>query len=313
MGNYSYRFTVFTPCYNSETFLHRVYDSLLNQTFTDFEWFVINDASDDNTDLVIRKYISENKIPIQYVNLTQNQMITKSYNMAILRARGEFFLPIGNDDAFQSDALETFDKVWREYKSESLAGVSCLCQDQFGKLVGDKFPQSPMISDYLDICINKKIKGEKWGFIKTDILRKNLFPTDIDVFIEEELLWLSIAEKYKTVYINNPLRVYYMNQPHVSLSNINKGRVIRYSRGQRYFRIIMINDYHGVIKNNFRKFWDYLVYIRMSLHNQLSIYEITEAIRTRTKKFFIVLLLPFVYFWYLKDLFDRRVEKVLPG
>ena len=250
MGNYSYRFTVFTPCYNSEKFLHRVYDSLVNQTYSDFEWLVINDGSTDNTDQLVALYIAEQKFPIHYINLAKNQMITKNYNLAISRANGELFLPIGSDDAFESNSLEIFNKTWEEFGDDSLAGISCLCEDQNHKLVGDPYPQSPMISDYLDICINKKVKGEKWGFIRTDVLRQNLLPTDIDIFVEEELMWLSIAEKYKTVYINEPLRIYYMNQDHVSLSNISKGSVIKYSKGQRYFRIVMINKYHKVIKNN---------------------------------------------------------------
>jgi glycosyltransferase involved in cell wall biosynthesis len=309
MGNYSYRFTVFTPCYNSEKFLHRVYDSLVKQTYTDFEWLIINDGSTDSTDQLINQYIAEHKFAIQYINLAKNQMLTKNYNLAIMHANGELFLPIGSDDEFVANSLEIFDRTWRGYENDSYAGVSCLCKDQDGKLVGDPYPQSPIISDYLDICINKKVRGEKWGFIRTDILRQNLLPTDIDIFVEEELMWLSIAEKFKTVYINEPLRIYYMNQGHVSLSNISKGTVIKYSKGQRYFRIIMINKYHKAIKNNIRKIWDYFIYIRMSLHNQLGIYLTIKEISSTKSRLIVLMMLPLVYLWYLKDVIEGRVER----
>lgn len=45
----NYTFTVFTPTYNREHTLHRVFDSLMKQTYKNFEWLIIDDCSIDNT------------------------------------------------------------------------------------------------------------------------------------------------------------------------------------------------------------------------------------------------------------------------
>ncbi|MFQ5451045.1 MAG: glycosyltransferase family 2 protein, partial [Nitrospinaceae bacterium] len=45
----SYTFTVFTPTYNRAYTLDRVYNSLVAQTFRDFEWLIVDDGSTDNT------------------------------------------------------------------------------------------------------------------------------------------------------------------------------------------------------------------------------------------------------------------------
>ena len=47
--NKEYEFTVFSPCYNSEKFIRRTFESLKNQTFKNFEWLVIDDCSSDAT------------------------------------------------------------------------------------------------------------------------------------------------------------------------------------------------------------------------------------------------------------------------
>ena len=51
--NSKYKFTIFTSCYNSEKFIHRLYDSLKAQSFKNFEWLIIDDFSDDSTKSII--------------------------------------------------------------------------------------------------------------------------------------------------------------------------------------------------------------------------------------------------------------------
>ena len=57
-------FTVFTPTYNRAHLLDRLYHSLCQQTFQDFEWIVVNDGSKDDTDEVVKSFIAEKKINI---------------------------------------------------------------------------------------------------------------------------------------------------------------------------------------------------------------------------------------------------------
>ena len=65
---YKHRITVFTPTYNRAYILEKLYRSLCRQSFTDFEWIVINDGSSDNTDQLFEKWIREDKeFTINYV------------------------------------------------------------------------------------------------------------------------------------------------------------------------------------------------------------------------------------------------------
>jgi len=300
--DYKYKFTVFTPCYNSEKFLHRVFESLKNQTFRDFEWLVINDASTDNTHNLIESFISEADFPVRYFNLTKNQMLTRNYNLAIREAQGELFLPAGHDDEFIPNTLQVFLDTWEKYRSDDIAGVSCLCVDQHGDIVGDRYPTSPYLSNYIDTLYNEHISGEKWGFMRTDLMKQYLLPEDIDTYISEGLMWIRMGKDYKTIHINEPLRIYYMDQPeHSSLSSVNTSK-IKYPRGTRYYTLEMINEFKQLIKGNLRlKLKLYINYIRLSLTLKIPIGVMINEVTYFTDKVITLLLFPVGFFVFYRD------------
>lgn len=56
----NYKFTVFTPVYNGAATIHRVFESMKNQTYGNWEWIIINDGSTDDSDSVIKSLIDSN-------------------------------------------------------------------------------------------------------------------------------------------------------------------------------------------------------------------------------------------------------------
>ena len=60
------KFTVFTPTYERAHTLARVYDSLCAQTFSDFEWVIVDDGSTDGTADLVVGWQTENRFPISY-------------------------------------------------------------------------------------------------------------------------------------------------------------------------------------------------------------------------------------------------------
>lgn len=204
-----YRFTVFTPCYNSEKFIHRVYESLKSQIFKDFEWLVINDASSDKTLNLIEVFKEKAEFPVRIVNNEKNMMLYYNFNIAFEEAEGEFMVFAGHDDRFDSNALEIFDQTWKEYGDESIARIIAKCRDQNGNQIGTSFPQNVVIGNYFKMYVNY-IYGnqERFGCTRTDILRK--YPFNLKSGrIGETFLWEQIGLKYNTIFIDKILRTYY--------------------------------------------------------------------------------------------------------
>jgi len=299
--DFSYKFTVFTPCYNSEKLLHRVFDSLQNQSYKDFEWIVINDASQDKTHEVIENFIAKANFPVNYIRNEKNLMLSNNFNIAIREAKGEFFIPAGHDDEFSPETLYTFLNYWEKFGSDLYSGITCLCNDQFGNLIGDQFPESPYFSNYFDVVYNIKVKGEKWGIIRTSVIKRFLLPEDVDLYVSEGLIWLGIGKEYKTIFINEALRSYYINEiGHASLSSIGKFG-IKYPKGQRYLYLQMINTFHKLIKHNYEiKIKNYINYIRLSLYVGIPFSKMFKDILLIQEKILFCIFFPIGFLFFIK-------------
>jgi glycosyltransferase involved in cell wall biosynthesis len=215
MENWQFRFTVFTPTYNRANTLHRVFDSLKLQTFRNFEWLIIDDGSTDNTKERVEEYQRSADFVIRYYfqeNLHKFLTLVKAFHLA----NGEFFYTVDSDDEIVPTALELLNNTWvgiTENHRHQFSGVTALCVDQFGAIIGSGFPKSPFDSDSLETYVKYKIKGEKSGFQKTSLLRQFQFDLEYgnNGYIPEGLLWVGLANKgYKTRYINEVVRKYYV-------------------------------------------------------------------------------------------------------
>src|SRR5947209_20534442 len=104
-------FTVFTPTYNRRHCLNRVYESLLAQTFRDFEWLIIDDGSNDDTASLVQQWQNEAAIRIRY-ELQPNQGKHVAFNRAVQLAAGECLVPLDSDDRCVPIALERLNQRW---------------------------------------------------------------------------------------------------------------------------------------------------------------------------------------------------------
>ena len=226
---YDFTFTIFTPIYNRANTLARVFTSLNAQTFRDFELVMINDGSKDNSHEVALELIKTATFPVNYINNDVNRHKMACFVQAIEAAKGQFILPFDSDDECTPNALEVFINEYNaipDGQKERISGVTCLCNDQFGNLVGEKFPESPYYSNTFYQQLYYPNAQEKWGFTKTRILKglqinKAIFSRG---YIPEGVIWELIAKQdYKTKYINETLRTYYLDTENaISIQNHEK-------------------------------------------------------------------------------------------
>lgn len=91
------------PVYNSEKFLAEAIESILNQTYTDFEFLIIDDGSTDRAPEIIHSYLDSR---IRYFRNEQNLGITKSLNLGIDLAKGEYIARMDADDISYPERLQ---------------------------------------------------------------------------------------------------------------------------------------------------------------------------------------------------------------
>jgi glycosyltransferase involved in cell wall biosynthesis len=272
----SYCFTIFTPTYNRAHTLPKVYDSIKAQAFRDFEWVIVDDGSTDETRSLVEHWIAEAVFPIRYF-YQQNGHKKVAINHGVRVALGEFFLILDSDDEIPNNALQILHDAWLsipESQRAQFVGVTGLCVDQLGQLVGTAFPQDFYDSDSISIRYDAKVTGEKWGFNRTDVMRQFPFPEEIKGLVPEALIWNRIAKDYKMRFINQVVRVYHVNEAD-SISNTN---VTRNAEGFRVF-------YAESLCQEWRRFWSAPIAVmklaantvRYDLHCQVETASVTSA------------------------------------
>ena len=288
-----YLFTVFTPTYNRAHTLHRVYDSLASQTIRDFEWLVVDDGSTDSTRELLFGWRRDANFSIRYL-YQPNQGKHVAYNRAVPEARGTLFITLDSDDGCVPHALETLKLHWESIPRErraSFSGIAVLCVDQHGSIVGDSFPEHIFDSDNLEAQYRWKLRGDKWAFQRTDVMRQFPFPVPLVRLshIPEGIVWSRIARKYKTRYVNEPLLLYYDTPG--SLSSNRDFDQISYRRVY-YGRVVLDEhlDYFAVAPSRF--FRCAINYVRGTLQLHGSVPQEIRRLRSIRARIMCLLLLP---------------------
>ena len=100
--------TVIVPVYNVEAYLSRCLDSLLDQSFNDYEIVCVNDCSPDGSAKILEHYAHENPNLIRVITNEVNLGLGCSRERALLVARGEYVLFVDSDDYVKSNYIEQY-------------------------------------------------------------------------------------------------------------------------------------------------------------------------------------------------------------
>ena len=245
MGH-SVLFTVFTPTYNRAHTLHRVYDSLCAQTLRDFEWIVIDDGSTDGTRELVAGWAKIADFPVRYLRQDHSGKHI-AHNLAVREARGHIFAPLDSDDALLPESLERIRTLWNEIPVSDRAlfsGIGGLCCDQHGKIIGDRFPKSPLDITMRELIYGLGVRGEKWGVTRTDVFRQYFFPELAGTqFVPEGLVGLQMSRAYKRRYVNEVFRVYYRFENEEPGKNLtDRANITSNAAGRLYYYLWLLNN-----------------------------------------------------------------------
>jgi glycosyltransferase involved in cell wall biosynthesis len=235
-------FTVFTPTYNRAHTLHRVFESLCEQTYRDFEWLLVDDGSTDNTKELIETWIKMTDFPIRYF-WQENSGKHIAYNLGIREARGHMFAVLDSDDALVSNALERVSQLWNEIpecERSSFCLIGGHCRDQDGAVIGSTFPRSPFDTTAQESYFVYRIRGEKFVVRRTDVFRRYPFPEIAGTnYIPEPLVGLQIGLSYKFRFVNEVFRIYYVDKTPANLSS--RKNVALGARGRLCYNLWLLN------------------------------------------------------------------------
>lgn len=121
--------SVLMPAYNAEKYIEEAIESILNQTFTDFEFVVIDDCSTDKTWEIIQKHAKKDKRIIAIKN-EENLKLSATLNKGIDICKGEYIARMDSDDWSYPDRLQKqYDAISRDSNIGILGGAMEVCDE----------------------------------------------------------------------------------------------------------------------------------------------------------------------------------------
>lgn len=192
--------SIVVPCYNQGCYLSETLDSILNQTYSNWECIIVNDGSSDNTQFIADLYCQKDK-RISYI-YQNNSGLCAARNAGIKASKGTYILPLDSDDKIAAEYVEYAVKKFEE--QSSLKIVYCRAEF-FGLSKGEwKLPPFSMERMLGRNCIFCSAM-----FKKEDFLRVGGYNPNMKYGFEDWDFWLSILEADKDVFQIDKILFYY--------------------------------------------------------------------------------------------------------
>lgn len=194
--------TVIMPVYNGANYIKEAVDSILNQSFKDYEIVVINDGSKDNTEEILDGY--GDKIRYFYQN---NAGTSVARNLGIREARGEYIAFLDQDDVYFPDKLERCLDYFKLNADVPMVYSNMLVIDQSGKKLYDWLLTKKYFAEGY---IYENLLKECFFCPSTVVIKKTLL-LEVGGFdesvrgVEDFDLWLKIAKNHKIGLIRETL------------------------------------------------------------------------------------------------------------
>ncbi len=167
------------PVFNGENFIKQAIDSILEQTFTDFELIIVDNASSDKTQQICQEYERKDK-RVHYYRNRINFGAVENYNRAVGYSKGEYFKWAAHDDILLPDFLSECVKVLESNPCVALCHTKTRCIDADGILLNIykytvKFDFNKPHQRFGEFILKRYI-DDSWlfifGLMRTNLLKK---------------------------------------------------------------------------------------------------------------------------------------------
>ena len=291
--------TVFTPVYNRKNLIGNLYQSLLSQTYKNFEWIIVDDGSTDDIDEIIKSYQNEDRILIRFIK-QENGGKHRAINNGVLHAKGELFYIVDSDDYLTKDSIERIVFHYQYIKNnDKFAGVCGMKCFPDGSRIGKEVTWKILKDSWINYWIIKNIKGDVAFVFKTSVLRNYLFD-DIpgEKFCAESLVLNRIGKNYLMLFFNEKIYIAEYLSDGLSVSSI-KNRMNSPNYAMRIYSEMASLDipYLKKIKAHIN-YWRFAPCSKLKMKNKIKHIGISSYI----------IFMPIGYLFHMKDKKNNYID-----
>ena len=194
------RVNVIIPTFNRAETILRALQSVLAQTYLDFDLWIIDDGSTDNTAEVVKPFLGEQ---VHYLKQF-NKGVSAARNLGVQKSRGEWLAFLDSDDEWLPEKLEK-----QVAYSEAHPDVPLIHGEEIwirrGKRVNPKVKHQKYGGKIFEKCLPLCLISPSASFIKRSLLQEMGLWDENFIVCEDYDLWLKITAKYPVGFIDDPL------------------------------------------------------------------------------------------------------------
>lgn len=228
--------SVIIPLYNKQSVIARTVESVINQTYTDWELLIIDDGSTDDSAEIVQKYCDDNKI--KYI-WKPNGGVSSARNLGIKMAHGEWVCYLDADDYFLPEALAILSELGKKYTKTNIVGANYYFEHNGIRRISSWCKKESVVKNVLRSCVFMAIDIRAGAMmVKTELMRQNYFDERISKF-EDAKSNFDLFRNNAIAFSPKPIMIY-------SLDNLGLSQV----RGKLSKDFISYLDFHN------KPFWE---------------------------------------------------------
>jgi len=231
--------SVIIPTYNRADLLPRAIDSVLNQTYQDFELIIVNDGSIDNTEDIVKRFQKKDK-RIQYIKYDKNRGPSEARNTGMKIAKGKYVAFLDSDDEWLENKLE---KQLDVFKNPQINVVTCWAYWVNEIKNKTSIYTVPYFDDPLPYILKENyiLSSPSGVILKKNVIEKiGFFDSSLRIAQDWDY-WMRIIENgYNFYVIPQPLLKYFFRKENLtnSTSNFEKAQNIEkiFQKHKQYYK-----------------------------------------------------------------------------
>ena len=208
------RFSVIIPLYDKEPYVGKALQSVLDQSFIDYELIVVDDGSTDESARVAGEVLSKAAVDCQLIR-QENAGVSAARNNGVARSKGDYLCFLDADDWWDPSFLAEMSALIDEYPDAGIYGTGYIIVNETKRKtrVAPLGLEPGFEKGYINYCqVYAKTLAMPLTSISVAVPRKvfdemNGFPTGIKLG-EDFLLWIRIALIFQVAFLNRPLAYY---------------------------------------------------------------------------------------------------------
>lgn len=238
MNSEKYKVTIITPSYNSNRFIKNTIESVLKQTYTEWEMLIVDDCSSDNSVEIINEFVTIDS-RIKLIINTENKGAAESRNVAIRQATGRFIAFLDSDDLWYPNKLEKhLEFMLRNDYEFTFSAYDLITEsgDALNKVINvpPRISYNGYLRNTIIGCLTVVIDRDKVGYFEMPLIRSS----------HDMALWLLILKRgFKAYGLSECLATYRL------VSNSNSAKKVKAAKD--VWKVYREFEHLSIIKSAF--------------------------------------------------------------